>query len=261
MTVQQSQGGAYLSKLREFVDNNRYAEEEASFIGQMNRILGGTADEISRRTEMFFTALKVFGLTEEPEEPVLTFCGLDKTDAESTCTPCETDMDCRGLLLCHSNVTACNITEVVDSNFPDLETDVDENNYFDFTGSSDALPNVPVTNALPDSNVVDGSMVSQSAAVSITTTNYCGTSWSDAASRCSFACPSGNDRQCPPEHKCFGDVQSCSDEDSQSVQSSGPTSNYCGLNWDHARTCSVSCSSGTDAECPEGQKCFGDVVC
>ena len=236
------------------MDNNRYAEEEASFIGQMNRVLGGTADEISRRTEMFFTALKVFGLTDEPEEPVLTFCGVDKTDAESTCTPCETDMDCRGLLLCQSNVTACDVTESV----PNVETDMDGSNIFDSAGST----NLPVTNVLPDNGVVDeGPMVSQSAAASIITTNYCGTSWSDAASSCSFACPSGNDRQCPPEHKCFGDIETCSDEDSESIKSSGPKSNYCGLNWNHAARCSILCSSGTDAECPNGQKCFGDVVC
>ncbi|KAL7558655.1 hypothetical protein ACA910_010031 [Epithemia clementina (nom. ined.)] len=84
---------------------------------------------------------------------------------------------------------------------------------------------------------------------------FCGTSWSDAATSCGSACPSGMDSECPQETQCYGGITSCS-SDSPSV-----TNNYCGQSWaDAAASCSNTCPGGVDSECPQGTQCYGGIT-
>jgi hypothetical protein len=86
-----------------------------------------------------------------------------------------------------------------------------------------------------------------------TSSNYCGTSWTDAKTKCQVKCPSGQDSECPAGERCFGDITDCSGT---------PTNyNYCGFDWtDASSRCQTKCPGGKDSECPSGQHCFADIT-
>ena len=90
--------------------------------------------------------------------------------------------------------------------------------------------------------------------------SWCGTSWSDAGSKCRQACPGGVDSECPSGEFCFASVN-CR----VNPPSSGSTSTvtrWCGKSWTDANRCySNSCPGGVDRECPSGQRCYGGISC
>ncbi len=89
--------------------------------------------------------------------------------------------------------------------------------------------------------------------------NYCGVSWFDASTNCANApkCVS-QDSECPNGLHCFAGI-TCS---GGGGGGGGGTINLCGTNWNTVN-CSTSsrCPSGTDGECPSGQKCWGNNKC
>jgi len=98
---------------------------------------------------------------------------------------------------------------------------------------------------------------------SITNTKYCGSSWSNAASKCSKPCPSGLTSECPTGESCFDGV-TCSSTATTGLVSNTITTNtkYCGSSWSNAVSkCSTPCPRGLNSECPMGEFCFGDVTC
>ena len=273
--------------------------EDGVFIGMLNTLLGGSAGDISKRTEIFWDAMKVFRLieddtaTEDIEAPmILHYCGVDRNDASSNCgTMCinGTDAECPGMTLCFMDLEACagcaaagscgggaggsgginnsttsgNInTDVLISNSTLGNTDSTEDTTADDTPMAMSVASSGV-GGVPISSTID-------------TTNYCGASWGEASAACAISCAGGTDRECPPGQTCFGDIESCSTStasvtSSQAVSASSgagsPTKttkskNYCGVDWsDASGTCYVTCPGGIDAECPSGQFCFGDIEC
>jgi len=98
-------------------------------------------------------------------------------------------------------------------------------------------------------------------------TKRCGTDWNDAEGKCGTACPSGTDAECPSGETCFGeltpcdDVQNDDDDEQDDVQQNTGGTVRCGTDWTEAEgKCGVSCPSGTDAECPVGETCFGQLT-
>ncbi|KAL9186801.1 hypothetical protein ACHAXT_010521 [Thalassiosira profunda] len=59
-TVQRSKDVEYFPMLRQFVDGGDFKDD--SFINAQNSILGGRAEDVTRRTEVFLDALKAFDL-------------------------------------------------------------------------------------------------------------------------------------------------------------------------------------------------------
>jgi hypothetical protein len=109
-TVQRSRGDIqYFQTLKAFVDRGDYADK--TFINMVNTLLGGTAEDSSKRSDTFFNILRAFNMiTVEGDytgTPVLSFCGVEFDDAGIKCTPCETKMNCSGMELCYDNVTTC----------------------------------------------------------------------------------------------------------------------------------------------------------
>ena len=272
-TVQKARSYNYVETLKQYVDGGNY-EDDTSFIGMVNTILGGSSDEITKRTQAFYAALKVFGLISDETDDVetaivLNYCGVDFDDASSKCsTLCVngTDAECPGEELCFRYVTSCasnhnNNTDMANSNkmanstVP--STDISNNN---------EKPNITTKPGDPATNIT-AQNTPMALSIAIPTTNYCGTSWEDASAQCAFACLGGTDRECPPGQKCFGDITTCSGNvGSASVIKSEATeatsSNYCGVDWtDASMKCAVSCPGGSDAECPVGQHCYADLSC
>jgi hypothetical protein len=212
--------------------------------------------------------------------PDSQYCGLTYEHAASKCEPCETNQDCNGRDLCHADVlnTGCVIAEeVVNTTY--LEdgngTNATINGIGDEAGNFTEAEDDNATLVANETNVaivgdafaVDtGPAVVAMSASASSTTNYCGASWGDAANNCISACPSGTDAECSPGHFCFSDVTTCSSEnlvESRNMNNGAvATSNYCGVDWSDANSrCSSTCPEGTDAECPFGHRCFGDIHC
>ncbi len=214
-TIQRSRGSPnYFPSLKAYVEGGDYADD--SFIAIVNSMLGGTPDDISKRSDAFFNALRAFGLIsvegDYTNAPVLTFCGVDFYDAGTKCTPCETNMDCSGMELCHNNVTACDI--VVDDDNSTLAGSGDSTNATATIapGVEDELANATVANendsvAISDNAVADTStIVAESLNTTNTgaieapitpmslpissSTNFCGTTWGDALTMCAKRCES-----------------------------------------------------------------------
>eukprot|EP01089_Gocevia_fonbrunei_P007621 TRINITY_DN1883_c0_g1_i1.p1 TRINITY_DN1883_c0_g1~~TRINITY_DN1883_c0_g1_i1.p1 ORF type:complete len:258 (+),score=54.00 TRINITY_DN1883_c0_g1_i1:44-817(+) len=98
--------------------------------------------------------------------------------------------------------------------------------------------------------------------------DYCGTSWGDANTKCGTPCPSGTDAECAAGEHCYGNISCTSGDADPAGPNDPPTGNpqqssaYCGTSWDDANTkCGTACPSGTDAECAAGEHCFGDISC
>jgi len=72
--------------------------------------------------------------------------------------------------------------------------------------------------------------------------------------------PLGPDYVLPPTTTTTTDSPADDDDDDTTNAVTGGTIR-CGTDWNHAEGhCGVSCPSGTDAECPSGQTCFGDLT-
>ncbi|KAL7532158.1 hypothetical protein ACHAXR_009762, partial [Thalassiosira sp. AJA248-18] len=262
-TVQRSREYDYFPTLKSYVDGGDYTD--GSFIGLVNAMLGGNADEISRRTKMFFDALRAFNLitveTNSTGTPIHTYCGVGFNDAGSKCTPCETNYDCAGLELCYADVMACDVPAAAAA---DEDWDVDVGTNVTMNGNEEGAASISTVgnDTTEGATIVDAA---GDAPVALTmpiasTTNYCGSSWGDAASKCVNACPSGTSLECAPGQSCFGDITTCSNNNNYGGQMAA-SNNYCGVDWSDASTCRSTCPSGTDAECPDNQKCFGDIHC
>lgn len=121
-------------------------------------------------------------------------------------------------------------------------------------------------------------------------TNVCGIDWTDAATTCAIACPSGTDSECPTGQKCMdisssttcagvnpdgGDLGSGNSTTSSgsgglnatqtSIGSSSTFPPYgnqmimavCGSDLaDAESSCAIACPNKVDMDCPYGQKCF-----
>ena len=272
--IQRNRNYDYFPTLMKFVDGGDYTD--GSFIGMVNAMLGGNGPDISKRTKTFFNALRAFNLiafeggnSTSLDAPPFTYCGVDFTDAGTKCTPCSSNLDCSGLELCHANVEACNVPDVIDVDFGTNTTyDISNVSIMEYDPNVPMDPNVIFKTDSTGTFETDSSdttaditpLVSMSAAISSTTTNWCGKSWSDAATKCTKSCPYGNDNECGDGGYCFGDVTTCSSSNNANHQSA--TGNYCGFTWDDAYSkCSIPCPGGSDIECPPTMNCFGDIDC
>ena len=84
-----------------------------------------------------------------------------------------------------------------------------------------------------------------------TGTFYCGSSFENASTLCSKACPSGTSSECPPDQACFANTP-CEDKGSF----------FCGTSIINASAmCETSCPNGLDSECPSGLACYETVTC
>ncbi|KAI8616636.1 hypothetical protein BC830DRAFT_1117080 [Chytriomyces sp. MP71] len=113
----------------------------------------------------------------------------------------------------------------------------------------------------------DGLRLHQAKGVKTNLPFRCGSSWDDANEYCYNACPSGKDFECDKGQRCFRDLQSTCDGDSNKDDSykyyHGKTNMpfRCGSSWDDANDyCGNSCPSGKDYECGKGERCFRDLV-
>ena len=238
----------YMGTLKDYVDTGNFTDP--SFIDSLNEALGGSPDILSNRTQLFIDALISFGLIEEEieeapiytnatEVPVNYYCGIDLDDAGRKCSiVCEDPLDnstCPEGESCYQ--TSCTVIETDNTTIPIEESNLtlsEDDSSANETIASSANETVA---SLNDTQVEMASMlVDEYSQLS----NYCGTTWTTAATGCSLACPSGKDLECPPSQFCFGQI-TCSPK--QDV-----TTNWCGIDWnDASRKCSTSCPAGLDS--------------
>ena len=187
-TIQRSREYNYFPILKAFVDAGDY--KDGSFIGMVNTMLGGSPDDISRRTKTFFNALRAFNLisveTNSTGTPEFTFCGVDFNDAGTKCTPCETNIDCTGLELCHADVIRCDPSIAGVDATGSIEGVAGSN-------GTNATANTFTADSIEGANTTDPAADEPPAMTEMTmpitsTTNYCGGSWGDAATNCVSAC-------------------------------------------------------------------------
>lgn len=80
---------------------------------------------------------------------------------------------------------------------------------------------------------------------------FCGASFDEASSSCTFPCPGGRAEDCPGDLLCFASTP-CNDKQSF----------FCGVTWAEAATsCTQPCESGLNSQCPDGTQCFGYTPC
>lgn len=192
--MQRSRDYDYFPTLKAYVDGGQY--RDGTFIGMLNAMLGGRAEEISTRTKAFNSALRAFNLitveTNTTRTPVDTYCGVDYNDAGTKCTPCETNFDCTGLELCYAEVKACVVTAAPTYAPVEVELDLEIDGVDSETNSTSNSTTEANSNSTTEANNTDllaaeDTPVALSIAVA-STTNYCGASWTDAASNCMSAC-------------------------------------------------------------------------
>lgn len=83
-------------------------------------------------------------------------------------------------------------------------------------------------------------------------TYFCGTSFQDASTSCSKACPSGKDNEC------LGLGETCHGNTQCDLRGSF----FCGSSWfDASEKCSQPCPDGDASVCGEGEKCFAWTSC
>jgi len=83
-------------------------------------------------------------------------------------------------------------------------------------------------------------------------TYFCGTSFQDASTTCSKACPSGKDNEC------LGLGETCHGNTQCDLRGSF----FCGSSWfDASDKCSQPCPDGDASVCGEGEKCFAWTSC
>jgi hypothetical protein len=242
----------YMGTLKDYV--NAGDLKDSSFIDSLNAALGGSSDIMSNRTRVYFEALTTFGLVEE-EKPLdnvanatnatetlvaYNYCGVNLDDASRKCSIiCTDDSACPQRENCHLQVVACTEIESDDQDITGNATFYEDQNATvtdsgEITESQVEMAAL-IINEPTDRPTLNGVALSQS-------TNYCGTTWTSAATNCAKACPSGLDSECPPNQFCFAEITSCS---SNSISI---TTNWCGRDWNDASThCSQSCPAGLDS--------------
>ena len=83
-------------------------------------------------------------------------------------------------------------------------------------------------------------------------TYFCGTSFQDASTTCSKACPSGKDNEC------LGVGETCHGNTQCDLRGAF----FCGSSWfDASDKCSQPCPDGDASVCGEGEKCFAWTSC
>lgn len=252
---------SYMDSLQNYVDEGNFTA--TVFMDGVNDALGGNNNDTDKlRSETFFNALRAFGLIEDytSDGTALNYCGTNVTEAGTKCIKCVSDFDCPGNELCQPGVIACDGFESGGSvegedgatNVVVVEIDLSDN----ATSTGEILPNAGVVGDESDSEM------SSFATFVMPTTSFCGEDWAHASSSCLIACPGGNDAECPPNQKCFADVAACSRTVVDGLQLN--MINYCGKTWDDASMmcfARTQCPGGQDAECPDGERCFGGIQC
>lgn len=269
--------------MQTFVDEGNFTA--TAFIDVVNDVLGGSNNDTVKRSEKFFDALRAFGLIEDytSDATALSYCGTSVTDAGIKCAlKCVSDIECPGNELCQPGVIACDGVEGDDNVESESESEsdssslgganvvveIDLSDNADEALTGDISPNAGSLggesyNAVANNN--DAEMFSFSS-FAMPKTYYCGENWGHASSSCLIACPGGNDAECPTNQKCFADVTACSGtstEDADRLENDRVT-NYCGKSWDDASMlcfARTQCPGGHDAECADGERCFGGVQC
>jgi hypothetical protein len=275
----------YLTTLKEYVNAGDF--EDSSFIDALNTALGGSPSDMSNRTDVFFNALKIFGLIEvtSPSVPSvnatvesdtvvpMSYCGFDYEDASRKCSIiCQNstsqsstvDSTCPLGETCFSGLVSCATTEAGEADSANSTSSDEDKIAVNFTSlEDDQSTNATSTqNNIEDSSnetVVDTQVqmaVTVTVPALVATSNYCGATWASAAIDCTKTCPSGMDGECGPGQFCFGGIETCTAN--TDVETS--TSNWCGRDWnDAASQCLQPCPSGIDSQCPPPTRCFGDV--
>ena len=259
----------YMSTLKDYV--NAGDLEDPSFIDSLNLALGGSSNVASNRTQVFFDALRTFGLIEEKLDNVPNatnatnasitnnFCGFDEEDAAEKCSiRCGDsffDPVCPQGENCYLQVESCASAQANATNSPSNSTaqQDDENSTNIDTNSTDAEileGSENSTDTEVDTQVEFAAIMVDptSSTALVATTNYCGTTWTDAATDCGIACPSGMDGDCPPNQFCFAEITSCASNSLAPI-----TTNWCGKDWnDASNVCTTSCPAGLDS----GKSCL-----
>ena len=260
-----------MGELKDYADAGDF--EDPSFIDSLNVALGGSPDDMSNRTHFFFEALKSFGLIEvevldenavnntnitENEGPK-NYCGVDVDDAGTkcsiTCGDSFFDPACPEGENCYPQVVSCmsdsSNTTFIEDIISDNVTVSDNATLSDnVTLSTDDLSANATEDELDSDTQIEMAAYLNTDEPSITpvdtyqSTNYCGASWTSAATDCTLPCPSGMDAECPPNMFCFAEI-SCS------YTSVTTNTNWCGRDWNDASVqCSQACPAGLDSgEC------------
>jgi hypothetical protein len=214
----------YLGALKEYV--NAGDLEDSSFIDSLNFALGGSPETDSNRTEVFFNALRSFGLIEEKTVDV-NANATNSTEAQDNATIIEADSEGNATIIeaeADSEGNATIIEDDANSTAANITVDSQDTNTNDTAIEMTAL-------------IVDSSLTAT------VTTNYCGASWTSAATNCGVTCPSGMDMECPNGMFCFAEITSCTSGSLATV-----TTNWCGKDWDDAASvCTKSCPAGLDS--------------
>jgi hypothetical protein len=97
--------------------------------------------------------------------------------------------------------------------------------------------------------------------------NRCGTTYIAARTTCGALCPTGSDAECPSGQACFAAIVCTTPlavppTTQPTTSSTSASSSRCGTTQAAAlSSCGTLCPSGSDTECPAGEKCFADVTC
>jgi hypothetical protein len=99
--------------------------------------------------------------------------------------------------------------------------------------------------------------------VHASTTNFCGSDWTDASTDCQNRqpCPEGTDDECDPPGICWADTL-CDTTKGDGIlfdKDNPQHQRFCGNSWnDAADNCSAErhCASGDSSECPNGEACY-----
>ena len=197
----------------------------------------------------------------ESDCETMHYCGIDFEDAKSCGYPCPSGstLECPSGLGCYLNISS------------------GECKKHGFCGKSRELAKQCNSFCEGDGDCgVSEKCFSDIALVQCETMNYCGTSLADAQS-CSLPCPSGLDIDCPVSQTCYVDITSeeCGyneddsgndndgggsggteldyDDDTGIIKYDNPEYYMCGATIEDARSCSTSCESGLDSDCPDGE--------
>jgi len=108
-----------------------------------------------------------------------------------------------------------------------------------------------ITTTIPVAESTTTTVTAKTISVGTSSVFFCGSTWYDAAMRCSKQCPGGVDSECGSGERCYADTL-CSTTSS--------ISSRCGQTWYDARDHCGSICTTTD-DCSEGYYCFAGIQC